>query len=155
MLSTLKKLPSSEALPVNIPILVVSPSASDVTALRQILHHDDWHIAHVETARDAAEHLNRHAPAVILCERDLPDGSWHDILLRSDSLNPRPLLLVISRYADESLWGEVLNVGGYDVLIKPFEKGEVARVVGMAWRHWWSRRAPALAQSPSLFAQSA
>src|SRR3712207_8646575 len=48
----------------------------------QILHHSDWHITHVESAGAAAEHLNRHAPAVILCERDLPDGSWHDILLR-------------------------------------------------------------------------
>jgi hypothetical protein len=44
--------------------------------------------------------------------------------------------VVASRHADENLWGEVLNLGGYDVLIKPFDCSEVTRVVGMAWRHW-------------------
>jgi DNA-binding response OmpR family regulator len=47
-----------------------------------------------------------------------------------------PLLLVVSKHADENLWAEVLNLGGYDVLLKPFERAEVVRVVGMAWRYW-------------------
>jgi len=29
-----------------------------------------------------------------------------------------------------------LNLGGYDVLLKPFDRAEVTRVVGMAWRHF-------------------
>jgi len=47
-----------------------------------------------------------------------------------------PLLIVTSRLADERLWPEVLNVGGWDVLAKPFDRKEVIRVVESAWRHW-------------------
>ncbi|HET8550553.1 MAG TPA: response regulator [Bryobacteraceae bacterium] len=138
MLSTLKELPSAHAYPVNIPILLVSPHQNDVAALRHILHHSDWDITPVETVIAARKHLSRHAAAVVLCERDLPDGSWSDILRTTSQMEQSPLLLVISRHADDALWAEVLNLGGYDVLLKPFDKGEVARVVGMAWRHWWS-----------------
>ena len=42
-------------------------------------------------------------------------------------------MIVTSRLADDRLWAEVLNLGGYDVLAKPFDASEVARVVGTAW----------------------
>jgi hypothetical protein len=38
------------------------------------------------------------------------------------------------------LWAEVLNLGGYDVLLKPFDRAEVVRVAGMAWRCWFGAR---------------
>jgi DNA-binding response OmpR family regulator len=34
--------------------------------------------------------------------------------------------------ADEALWAEVLNLGGYDVLTKPFDPKEVHHAVSMA-----------------------
>jgi DNA-binding response OmpR family regulator len=30
----------------------------------------------------------------------------------------------------------VLNLGAYDLLMKPFDLTEVFRVVSLAWRHW-------------------
>jgi DNA-binding response OmpR family regulator len=47
---------------------------------------------------------------------------------------PAPVLVVTSNVADESLWAEVLNLGGYDVLAQPFDGEEVARVIGSAVR---------------------
>jgi len=41
--------------------------------------------------------------------------------------------------ADDALWAEVLNLGGYNVLAKPFDSREVFRVVGNAWLHWKNR----------------
>jgi hypothetical protein len=43
---------------------------------------------------------------------------------------------VFSRLADESLWAQVLNLGGFDVLMTPFEAEEVLRVTFAAWSHW-------------------
>lgn len=54
------------------------------------------------------------------------------MLATCESLPNSPRLLVVSRYADERLWAEVLNLGGYDVLLKPFEPMEVTRVVAAA-----------------------
>ena len=56
-----------------------------------------------------------------------------------------PLLIVTSRFADERLWAEALNVGAYDVLAKPFERDEVNRVLTSAW----VRRARATARAAS------
>jgi hypothetical protein len=39
-----------------------------------------------------------------------------------------PNFIVFSCLADEFLWAEVLNLGGFDVLMTPFEPEEVLRV---------------------------
>jgi hypothetical protein len=65
---------------------------------------------------------------VLLCERDHADGNWEDLLTATAKLPAPPNLIVFSRLADESLWAMVLNLGGFDVLITPFEPEEVLRV---------------------------
>lgn len=69
---------------------------------------------------------------LVICEACLSGGGWKDVLeiIRNHQSNPK--LIVCSRLAGDRLWSEVLNLGGYDVLAKPFDKEEVRRVVGMA-----------------------
>ena len=43
-----------------------------------------------------------------------------------------PPVVVIATNADEWLWAEVLNHGGYDVVERPLERKEMARVLGSA-----------------------
>ncbi len=70
---------------------------------------------------------------IILCECKLPDGSWSEILKKISGAAEEPLLIVTSRIADVSLWAEVLNLGGYDLLAKPFSRQEVRHVLTSAW----------------------
>lgn len=120
----------------NISVLVVSPHPDDVACLRRILHHRDWDIGLSTGVADATKQLTARPPSVVICERDLPDGDWKDVFHHTEQMANAPLLLVVSKHADESLWAEVLNLGGYDVLLKPFDHAEVVRVVGMALRYW-------------------
>jgi DNA-binding response OmpR family regulator len=46
------------------------------------------------------------------------------------------MFIVTSRLADDALSAEVLNVGGYDLLLKPFRAEEVIRVVHAAATQW-------------------
>jgi hypothetical protein len=48
-------------------------------------------------------------------------------------------VIVSSRLADDNLWTEVLNRGGYNVLAKPFQAAEVFRDVSQAWLNWKTR----------------
>jgi hypothetical protein len=73
---------------------------------------------------------------VLLCERDQADGNWEDLLKATARLPAPPRLIVFSRLADASLWGQVLNLGGFDVLMTPFEPEEVLRVTFAAWSRW-------------------
>jgi DNA-binding response OmpR family regulator len=83
----------------------------------------------VQTANSfeaACGYLSDGASPVVICERSLSDGDWKDLLDKT------PRLIVTSRVADEALWAEVLNLGGYDVLAQPFDEFEVRRVVALA-----------------------
>lgn len=66
---------------------------------------------------------------LVICERDSPPTTWIECLDYIQSLPTPPFLIVTSRLADERLWAEVLNLGGWDVLAKPFDDREVLRTV--------------------------
>ena len=85
--------------------------------------------------------LCRSRVPVIVCERRLPDGNWLDLLGQISLLPSPPRLIVTAANADEALWTEVLNMGGYDVLMKPLDGDEVRRVLMLACEEWESERA--------------
>ena len=113
-------------------ILAVSPCEQDrwlITALASSQH------ITVLTASSLAEAValcRRHAISLVVCERDLPDGDWREMLNQVNRLSPDTRVVVTSRLADEQLWAEVLNLGGYDVLAKPLSWREVAHVIESA-----------------------
>jgi DNA-binding NtrC family response regulator len=74
--------------------------------------------------------------SIVLCEYDLSPGSWKDLLEFVEGLPAPPPVIVTSRVADEHMWAEVLNLGGYDVLAKPLSSEEVIRTITSAWSLW-------------------
>lgn len=119
-----------------VTVLLVSPCEEDQIELRHIFSHSNWRLRSVRTRGKGLELVRRDAIGVVICERDLPDGSWKDVLDEAATLPRPPLVIVASRLADGLLWAEVLNLGGYDVLLKPFDQKEVVWSVSLAWRHW-------------------
>jgi len=102
----------------------------------------NWTLYIASDAAEAKQILSQTSIPVILYESDLPAGNWKDVLVAVAELPSPPMLIVTSRTADEFLWAEVLNLGGHDVLAKPFNSLEFIRVISMAWRRWkseWNR----------------
>src|ERR1043166_4185544 len=106
-------------------LLSVSPLYKDHAMLSRLLGTKFVTIRRVRNCREAIEALELEAASVVICTRDLPDGSWEDVLNRALVLKPAPPVIVTSRVADERLWASVLNLGGFDVLLKPFDTREV------------------------------
>lgn len=123
-----------------VSVLAVSPFEDDHVFLGNIFSHSKWHICGVRSWSEALEYLSQQRAAVVICERDLPDCDWKQVLAELAGLPDCPLLIVTSRWADDYLWAEVLNLGGYDVLMKPFDQTEVVRVVSLAWLNWKNQR---------------
>lgn len=122
----------------DVTLLLLSPHEEDMQVVQSVFVDPGWIVERHRSLSDARGALGKYA--VILCERDLPDGNWKDVLDVLVSQQNPATLIVISRHADELLWAEVLNLGGYDVLQKPFDISEVTRVVGMAWQQQRKRR---------------
>jgi DNA-binding NtrC family response regulator len=113
-------------------LLTVGLSAEDRDRAQEILAPRGWRILEVAGCLPLAEQLRRHRFAAVLCESELIDGTWRDVLEELTTLAPAPPLIVTSFLADASLWAEVLNRGGFDVVRVPFEREELARVVTLA-----------------------
>jgi DNA-binding NtrC family response regulator len=128
-----KSIPSPER---TAAVLAVSPLPADRLRLREILSQRNWQLHEASDCREALALLRGQSIPVLLCERDHADGSWEDLLKATARLPEPPNLIVFSRLADESLWAEVLNMGGFDVLMTPFEPEEVLRVTFAAWSRW-------------------
>jgi len=117
-------------------VLAVSPSPDDRIRLREILSRENWELREASDCRGALALLRDQSVPVLLCERDHADGDWEDLLKATARLPAPPNLIVFSRLEDASFWAEVLNLGGFDVLLTPFEPEEVLRVTYAAWSRW-------------------
>ena len=121
------------ALEQQIRILSVSPDECDHTDLQHILEELPFLLTPARSSREAVACLDAGRFAIILCECKLPDGNWLEILDQISGRSEKCFLIVTSTLADASLWAEVLNLGGYDLLAKPFNRQEVRHVLTSAW----------------------
>jgi DNA-binding response OmpR family regulator len=113
-------------------LLSVSGFRADHRALARMIDRDFWNLIPVHTCREASLPLNSTSISVVVCEQSLPDGTWREVLENLEAMAKPPVLVVTSKRPDDHLWAEVLNIGGYDVLAKPFYKEEVRRVLASA-----------------------
>jgi DNA-binding response OmpR family regulator len=139
MQPTAQKLHPSPSVQEKFSLLVVSPHKDDCMSVSKILQNPCWRIDQASCLDEARKRLQYQGASVILCERDLPDGSWKDLLPVLRELPGVASVVVISRHANDDLWSDVLSSGGYDVLPKPFDRRELVRVVGMAWRQSYTK----------------
>ncbi len=125
--------------PRTVTVLEVSSDESDHSALAEIFSHSNWKLHVSRSCAEAVSFLAKKPIPVVVCERELPDGTWKDIQDRLGRAANPPALIVSCRLADDRLWAEVLERGGFNVLSKPFRKSEVFRDVSLAWLDWKSR----------------
>jgi DNA-binding NtrC family response regulator len=85
---------------------------------------------------EAIESLAARAAPVLICAANLSDGNWRDLLLSLRSLRLPPALIVAG---ETSIWNDVLEAGGFDVLSAPTQQDEVIWTVTAAWHDWMNR----------------
>jgi LmbE family N-acetylglucosaminyl deacetylase len=120
-----------------VTMLAAVPLEEDQFALRNILDGQPWNLQFARSWSEVQAVLRLDSVAVVLTDVRHPGGrSWKDLLNEMEGMVNPPALIVTDRLADNLLWAEVLNLGGHDVLMKPFDATEVLRVVESAVRSW-------------------
>ena len=122
-------------------VLAILPAAEDRTSLQRILEQPTWNLRAVEALTLARPMIDELPAGVVITDSQLPDGCWQDVVLELRRQRLEPMLIVASRLADESLWAEVLNLGGYDVLATPLRATEVIRSLTLAGQQWQEKLA--------------
>ena len=108
-------------------ILAVSPDMDDPKFIEATM--PGWRVLSARTCIEAISVLQSSRCSVVLCEKNLPDGCWSDLLGCARSLADSPPIIVMSRVADEGMWADVLNQGGFDLLVKPLENSDLRRIL--------------------------
>jgi len=131
-----------------VSVLSVSPTEEVHFSLQDIFSHSAWKLSKVHSLASALTTIRVHGTPVVLCETDLPPGTWRDLLEQVTRFPNPPAVIVSSRLADDRLWAEALNLGAWDVLAQPFAKSEVFQSVSAAWRHWKNQQERLASMAP-------
>jgi DNA-binding response OmpR family regulator len=123
-----------------VTILAVLSSNEDRQGLDRILVRSNWKVRLTATFEQVQGALQGMDFGVIITDSNLPGGrSWKDVAQAAGSRALRPEIIVASHLDDDRLWAEVLNLGGFDLLLKPFDRMAVVHSVSMAWLRWRDR----------------
>ena len=133
--------------------VAVFPVGEDRTSLINIFSRSNWRLQFTCTLRETQTALSV-SPGVVISEVRLSDGHcWSDLLDEMQKMECPPPLIVADRLADEHVWAEVLNLGGYDLLAKPFDAKEVLHAVSTAGRRTEDEQEMARLRKPATFAK--
>ena len=120
-------------------LVVLSPHRR--AELLRVLEGNNLQINLASDFREAQQKLQgKTSYDLLVADEQLPDGSWRD-LLEFLLVSKTPCeMIVCSRCGDEQLWAEVLQCGAYDLLVEPFERQEVHRIIQSAIDNQYMRR---------------
>jgi DNA-binding response OmpR family regulator len=125
----------SSRMPGTVRILGILTAEEDRESLRELSRAFGWTALLIHNGRDLSVAFQQFQPHVVITDWMLAGGEgWKDVLHTAQDQPESPPVIVSSRLADERLWAEVLNLGGYDLLLRPLVASEVHNVVSMARR---------------------
>lgn len=133
-----------------VTVLCISAHDSDHHSLGHLFSRTKWTLLEARSREEALRLLRAMPVPVVVCDCTLPDGCWKDVIEEAAAFPNPPVVIVTSRLADDRLWSEVMNLGGYDVLEKPFNQSELVRVVSLAWLAWKNQLQRAAAERTHL-----
>jgi DNA-binding response OmpR family regulator len=113
-------------------IVFVSSSGADAQELRRLVGSYGLFVVNVPDLCGAISVIERTNPSVVVCDTEIEgEGSWRD-LLETRQTDGTFTCIVVSPDPDDHLRAEVLNLGGFEVLTRPFRSEEVERTIGAA-----------------------
>ncbi len=81
---------------------------------------------------EARRMLETQPVQAVVTDAVLPDGDWRRVLEIVEQGRRKIEVVVCSRLGDSKLWLDVLEQGGYDVLVQPYQREEIKRIVEAA-----------------------
>ena len=115
-------------------LLVMAPPASRQVA-SDLESLEGVSVLLARDCREARLALEAHPDmSLVFTDVSHADGNWADLLRFVVNRGIAAHVVVCSRQADEALWSEVLWRGGYDVVVEPFDRADVGRIVEGALR---------------------
>ncbi len=121
-----------------IDFLTVGEGALPRGYLASLFDTPNWKVVHAADCDEAARTIGSRAVAVVVTNEVLPDGTWRDVAHAIGDVRDAPALIVAAD--GEMPWGDVVHMGGYDLLTPPLRESHVLWSAASAWHHWMKNR---------------
>jgi len=115
-------------------ILALSLFLEDRFLLERLGKRYNWELRFAISPRDGFSLASQSHFDLILCDRHQPGYPWREVMDRVASSSPRSCILLVTPVSDDHLWREVLQQGGYDVLMRPLSEEGALHAVQSAMR---------------------
>ena len=102
-------------------VLIIDDETALVNSLTFALRNDGYEVEGAATGADGLRALAQHAPAVVLLDVRLPDGSGLEWLEKIRAAHPDVPVVMISAHGDTRAAVRSVKMGAFDYLTKPFE----------------------------------
>jgi DNA-binding NtrC family response regulator len=119
-------------------VLLLVPN-NGPSRLREVLEQSRWRLSVATAFDDAVRMLCSETIPVLICETQLADHLWKELVQTINDLPVRPSVIVASHQADPGLWIEALSAGIYGLFTAPLDRADVFRTISLAWRDWYDR----------------
>jgi two-component system response regulator RegA len=116
----------------NPSILIVDDDPCVRTSLAQWFRDARWSVRTAERCVQAVAMTGLGAPAYLIVEQKLPDGTGFDLLQKVQAANPEVVAVVLTRYPSVAAAVHAIRMGFQDYLAKPIEARRIAALFGAA-----------------------
>jgi DNA-binding NtrC family response regulator len=128
-------------------ILIVDDEAQ----IRDLLYRlfENEHLCHTaESAEEALERIKAERYDVILMDISMPGMSGLELLTYTRQLQPDTPVVIITGIDYQQHFGELLRMGAFDYLLKPFSLPAAEEMVARALHHYERRHGEAKEGTP-------
>jgi len=132
------EVPARIILPDPIPVVALLANEQDRYAVSSVSRFESLDLHFAESCQEAGTLSRRLTAPVVLLDRDWPGSEWKSSAESLASSKHGACIILVSAGADDSLWEELIRLGGYDVLAKPLRAEKVARTIKLALSYWAS-----------------
>src|SRR6267142_3818980 len=115
-----------------IQILVVSSEFRNCDVLKDIINREGWEMFCAATVRECGEVLANENIDLVLSDRGLADGTYHDVPVIMRLLRLYIPMIVTSRLADWDEYLEAVHDGAFDLIASPSRAADLVRVISQA-----------------------
>jgi len=115
-------------------LLLVEDSTAQAAVFRSYLEADGHHVHAVDSGEAALEFLQRHRPAAMLLDLQLPGIQGLDVMHRLKEQGIAVPVVVISDHGSTDNVLEAMRLGAMDFVTKPFGRSRLGVTVGNAIR---------------------
>lgn len=120
-------------------VLAIIVSPQDRETVRDYALTIGWELKLLETVDQALSRAGSQAVALVIMDRDLSEHDWRVSVQRLAKARGNPCVILASSVVDPYLFQELVKQGGFDVVPKPIQRNELARLGRLALAYWKSQ----------------